>query len=179
MTFLYFAYGSNMLFERLQARCPSAKIIGAARAANYALEFTKPGRDGSGKATLVDRANSGGSTPGVLFEIANEDLSNLDAAEGNGYRRQNDFPVQLTDTGDQVSSVTYLAIETDSHLRPFDWYLALVIAGAIQNKLDERYVQLLRETEYLFDVNPENAWRLEALRAFAKEGITDYKGLLR
>ncbi len=75
--------------------------------------------------------------------------------------------------------MTYLAIETDSHLRPFDWYLALVIAGAIQNKLDERYVQLLRETEYLFDVNPENAWRLEALRAFAKEGITDYKGLLR
>lgn len=30
MTFLYFAYGSNMLSARLKARCPSAKVIGKA-----------------------------------------------------------------------------------------------------------------------------------------------------
>lgn len=33
MTFLYFAYGSNMLPARLQARCGSARVIGAATAA--------------------------------------------------------------------------------------------------------------------------------------------------
>ena len=54
MTFLYFGYGSNMLTERLRARerCPSAKCIGIAEVTGYALEFSKPGEDGSGKATL-------------------------------------------------------------------------------------------------------------------------------
>ena len=52
MTFLYFSYGSNMLTERLRARCPSANCIGIATATGYALEFSKSSVDGSGKATL-------------------------------------------------------------------------------------------------------------------------------
>jgi gamma-glutamylcyclotransferase len=167
-----------MLSARLQARCPSAKAIGIARAAGYALEFTKPGRDMSGKATLVD-GDTGASTPGVLFEIARSDLPNLDEVEGNGYRRHDRFAVELNGTDDQVYAVTYLAFATDPHLRPFDWYLALVIAGAIQNRLDERHVKGLREIEYIRDVNLDNKWRTEALRAFAREGISDYEFMLK
>ena len=67
MTFLYFAFGSNMLSNRLIARCPSAKLVGKAFVQDHALEFTKKSVDGSGKATLIER--TGVITPGVLFEI--------------------------------------------------------------------------------------------------------------
>ncbi len=67
MTFHYFAYGSNMLPSRLLDRCPSAKPIGVALAANVGLEFSKMSKDGSGKATLAPLVGS--TVPGVIFTI--------------------------------------------------------------------------------------------------------------
>jgi cation transport regulator ChaC len=70
VTFTYFAYGSNMLTERLCARCQSAKVLGRATARGYSLEFCKQSVDGSGKATLVQSAKEGAIVHGVLFDIA-------------------------------------------------------------------------------------------------------------
>lgn len=68
MTFDYFAYGSNMLIERLWNRCLNPKEIGCAYADNRIIEFSKLSKkDGSGKATL--RWQLGPRTPGVLFRI--------------------------------------------------------------------------------------------------------------
>ena len=85
MGFLYFAYGSNMLPARLQARCSTARVIGTATAQNFELNFSKLGKDSSGKATLVESAIGGTVTPGVLFEIERIELHHLDQAEGAGY----------------------------------------------------------------------------------------------
>ena len=41
LTFTYFAYGSNMLTERLSARDASARVLGRATATGYSLEFIK------------------------------------------------------------------------------------------------------------------------------------------
>jgi gamma-glutamylcyclotransferase len=69
-TFQYFAYGSNMLTERLRARCASAKVIAVAVVSRYTLEFSKPGRDGPGKATIVRSNNSDQTVLGLVFDIA-------------------------------------------------------------------------------------------------------------
>ena len=55
MTFKYFAYGSNMLKERLCARdrCPSAMPVDVGSIRGYTLQFWKISKDGSGKATIV------------------------------------------------------------------------------------------------------------------------------
>jgi hypothetical protein len=52
-SFLFFAYGSNMLTERLRERCPDARPLGTAIARGYLLSFSKRSKDGSAKATLV------------------------------------------------------------------------------------------------------------------------------
>lgn len=63
-TFLYFAYGSNMLTSRLLARCRSAKTVGLATCLGHRLTFEKRSIDGSGKATMLgDLAHA---VPGVL-----------------------------------------------------------------------------------------------------------------
>ena len=41
MTFLYFAYGSNMLPARLLGRCLSAKVVGTGVARAWSLAFSK------------------------------------------------------------------------------------------------------------------------------------------
>jgi hypothetical protein len=79
-TFKYFAYGSNMLTERLRERCPSAKAIGVAVAFGYALEFSKRSSDYSGKATIVRSRKSEEHVFGVVFEIAMSERAALDKA---------------------------------------------------------------------------------------------------
>ena len=68
-----------MLAARLRARCPSARVIGRAEATGFHLTFDKIGQDGSGKATLVP---GDGVVPGVLFDLAAEDVHLLDRIEG-------------------------------------------------------------------------------------------------
>jgi gamma-glutamylcyclotransferase len=53
MTMLYFAYGSNMLTERLKARVPSTRPISPAILSDYDLRFHKRSTDKSGKCDII------------------------------------------------------------------------------------------------------------------------------
>ena len=172
MSFLYFAYGSNMLPARLQARCSTARVIGTATAAGYEIEFTKPGKDGSGKATLVRSVVHNAATPGTLFEIEKSELHFLDHAEsaGLGYERDNDFHVTLAATGETTAVTTYLAIMNDPDLEPFDWYLALILAGSSHHSLPHEHHQRLQARSYVVDLDHSRDGRTEALRALSHHG---------
>lgn len=179
MTFFYFAYGSNMLSARLKARCPSAKVIGKATAIGHALEFTKRGKDSSGKATLVSVGDKDIHTPGVLFEVATTDLPKLDLAEGAGYGYDRHDEFQVDYSGENgVTATTYLASKRETHLMPYDWYLALVIAGADEHQLGPAHRARLRQIEYVIDDQITRDGRNVALDALSKHGIDDYNVLL-
>lgn len=180
MSFFYFAYGSNMLAARLAHRCPSASVVGPASAAGHRLTFEKASSDGSGKAMLAAEADSMLSVPGVLFEIALADRPGLDEAEGVGfgYQRADDFPVTTGRNGKIVEATTYLATRVDPRLKPYDWYLALVIAGAHQHGLDGEHLGALRRTEYVVDDDQQRKARAIALRALQSSGHPDYRRLL-
>src|SRR5262245_23395834 len=85
MTFKYFAYGSNMLTERLCARgrCPSATLLDVGSIRGYTLQFSKKSKDSSGKATIV-RSEAQATVMGVVFEIDEAEKRDLDRAEGVG-----------------------------------------------------------------------------------------------
>ena len=179
MGFLYFAYGSNMLPARLQARCSTARVIGTATAQNFELNFSKLGKDSSGKATLVESAIGGTVTPGVLFEIERIELHHLDQAEGAGYDRDDDFHVTCASTGEIVVATTYLANAIKPELEPFDWYLALVLAGGHHNSLNQDHQRRLRANNYFVDTDHSRESRTEALRALSLHNYDDHKSLLR
>lgn len=174
MTFLYFAYGSNMLPARLLGRCPSARVVGTGVARAWSLAFSKASKDGSGKATLVTDPNS--AVPGVIFEIDLAEQEHLDRHEGvgSGYRRDDTFAVE----GSSVPASSYLGTSLDSTLRPFDWYLATVIAGAEYHGLDIAHVAALRGTRFVEDTELGRRTRVQAIEAMRKHGIEDYRTLL-
>jgi len=180
MSLLYFSYGSNMLTSRLTARCSSAKVVGTAIARGHVLEFSKKSIDGSGKATLTKKGNMI-NTPGVLFEIDRTELDALDGFEGagKGYDRLDEFHVEIAKNGETVKATTYLAATTHPNLAPFDWYLALVIAGALEHRLGDDHTDILRAVTYALDHNLGRKTRIAALKALADHGHQDHIELLQ
>lgn len=174
MTFFYFAYGSNMLPARLSGRCPSAKVVGLGVARAWSLEFSKASRDGSGKATLVAAPNS--AVPGAIFEIDLGERQHLDLHEGVGfgYRRDDAFAVE----GSPALTSTYLGTALDEALRPYDWYLATIIAGAEHHGLDAGHIAALRRVHFLEDTELERRTRVAAIEAMRGHGVEDYRKLL-
>src|SRR5690606_24240011 len=107
------------------------------------------------------------------------ELSALDDAEGlgKGYDRADDFPVCLAG-GQSLTAITYIAPKPEEGLKPYDWYLALVLAGASEHGLDETYIGQLREIAFEVDPNPDRKSRQDALFALKRAGHADYTGLL-
>lgn len=139
-TFMYFAYGSNMLLARLRARCPSAEPTGAAELEGYELHWHKRSKDGSGKCGIAQSKNS--CVFGVLYQISDADKPALDRAEGLGHGYK-EVRVQLSVEGKSLTASTYQATDIDEFLKPYAWYQALVIAGAKEHGLPEGYVERL------------------------------------
>ncbi len=173
--FLYFAYGSNLLTPRLVARCPSAEPLGRASAPGHGFAFAKRSRvDGSGKATLVP-GSAGETTPGLVWRIRSGELAGLDAVEGVGlgYDRLDGFPVQMEDGGLR-STLTYIATAPEPGLRPFDWYLALVVAGLGEHALPGGHAASLHDP----DPEPDRPTRIAAIEALTAAGHGDWVRLL-
>lgn len=153
-SFVYFAYGSNMLTRRLRERTPSARVIGAATLAGFELRWHKVSKDGSAKCDIVRSVAAGACVHGVLFEIALHDKPALDLAEGigMGYREER---VQVDGTHGAVEAWTYRATNIDPLALPYTWYKAIVVAGAREHGLPAGYVDALDAVRTKVDPRPE------------------------
>jgi hypothetical protein len=163
-TFLNFAYGSNMSTRRIRARAPSARPIGIGSLAGHRLAWHKAGRDGSAKCDIMPSSRSGDFVWGVLYEIALHERPLLDEAEGLGRGYDHRIVEVVTDVGSVVAGA-YNATHIDRGLRPFDWYLALVLDGALEHGLPAGYVAGIEAVATLIDPNPDRREiNLELLR---------------
>jgi cation transport regulator ChaC len=142
--FLYFAYGSNMLSRRLQQRTPSAIAIDTGYVEGRSLVFHKLGRDASGKCDMKATDAGTDRVYGVLFRVRRAEKPALDHAEGlgTGYAEES-VPVHLRNRK-TVDAITYAAIAIEPNVLPFDWYRALVIAGALEHGLPASHIDWIR-----------------------------------
>lgn len=154
-TLLYFAYGSNMYTPRLLERVPSARFVDIARLPGHCLAFRKHGRDGSAKLDLEPFEPE--TVWGVVYRVDAADLDALDAAEGEGYRREN---VTVATSDAFLEAITYRA-KPDwlTGAAPFDWYRDLVAAGARQHELPSIYVAAIEDMPAEPDPDTDRAER--------------------
>lgn len=169
-TFLYFAYGSNMLTRRLRApnRAPSAVPVNGGYLARRRLTFDKVSQDGSGKCDAHATQSKTDRVYGVVFEIGDSDRASLDKAEGlgKGYEEQT---VQVITSAGTVSARTYMATNKDPALRPYHWYKALTIAGALEHGVPTAYVEWLRTFDSVEDQKSDRRAKNEALLFDSKQ----------
>ena len=157
-TFLYFAYGSNMLTRRLSRRTHSAAAVATAHVEGYRLAFDKVSTDGSGKCTIEPTGNVADRVWRVLFRIATAESADLDDAEGlgHGYRKGEVEAVAATA---RTQAVAYFATQRQPALCPYDWYKAFVVQGAIEHQLPADYIERLRSIVSYPDPDPaRRAW---------------------
>jgi len=153
MTVTYFAYGSNLLFARLQARCPSIVNLGMARLQNHRLSFNKPGGDRSGKCG-IEVVQTDEYVIGVLYQMVLDEKPILDHIEGVGHGYRDQQIMVSTDQG-HLNCFTYYPTRLDAALQPWDWYKAFVVEGARENKFPGTYLSMIEAVNCLEDPDTE------------------------
>jgi len=148
----YFAYGSNLLSARLQARTPSARPWMRATLAGFSLRFHKIGTDGSGKCDAYRTGLPEDAVQGMVFDLEPGELAVLDAIEGagSGYER-----IQRTVQGTVGAAAVWLYVAQgnyiDEGMRPFHWYKRVVIGGAREHGFEETYIAMLSAVPSIAD----------------------------
>ena len=163
---IYFAYGSNLLFARLHARTPSIRNLGVAVLEDHRIHFDKPSPDGSGKCG-IDPASPDERVIGVLYEMAKTEKPLLDEIEGVGHGYV-DEPITVTTSRGSVEAFTYYPTLIDRARRPYDWYHALVLAGARENALPDEYISRIESVQVMVDPDRD---RRERNLAILESGV--------
>jgi AIG2-like family. len=166
----YFAYGSNLLRERLLARCPNLSFVGRASLPRHRLTFGKVSLDGSGKCAFEQA--EGEEVLGVLWNVPEQDLVVLDKHEGVGHGYERCTVSVEREDGSTGEAVTYRATTPRCEQPPYDWYLALVVAGAMQQGLARVYIDRLCVNRLRIDADATRKTRCEALEALAEANMT-------
>jgi len=137
----YFAYGSNLWWPRMKQRVPSASRESTAVLSGFVFGFRKIGADGSAKADLEFTGQAKDRVHGAIYMLAAVDLPHLDRVEG-GYHHAS---VLVEDAdGRRRWALTYLASEPAAQpFAPFEWYQALIVAGARHHGLPHGYQEYL------------------------------------
>ena len=152
--FLNVADGSNMLTARLRERVSSAHPVGTACLPGFSLRWHKVSADGSGKCDVVEDATPGACVWGVVFAIESAQKDSLDKAEGlgNGYGSRE---VSVILGGATLAAQAYVATRTNAAYLPYEWYKALVVAGAREHDLPPDYVAVLEAQPCTIDTNED------------------------
>lgn len=152
---LYFAYGSNMSVKRLTDRVSSARKIVNCELKGHKLAFHKINKnDGSAKCDIPLSDSDLSTVFGVIFDVADEQISVLDRAEGLGNGYESKEVVLIEPSGALITAMTYYATSIDDSLKPYHWYKHHVLVGARENGLPESYVDFIESVESVDDPCP-------------------------
>ncbi|XP_031709721.1 gamma-glutamylcyclotransferase a [Anarrhichthys ocellatus] len=142
---MYFAFGSNLLKERLQLANPSATFVTTGRLKDYELNFglcekTEHTVWHGGVATIA--SCPGADVCGVIWTLSNEDLPRLDIQEGVKKGIYSPLEVSVETDKGLIICRTYRMMNFHA-CPPSPQYKQVVCLGAKQNGLPVEYLKRL------------------------------------
>ncbi|XP_008579388.1 PREDICTED: gamma-glutamylcyclotransferase isoform X2 [Galeopterus variegatus] len=149
-SFLYFAYGSNLLTERIRLRNPSAAFCCVARLRDFKLDFgNSQGKTSQtwhgGIATIFQ--SPGDEVWGVVWKMNKSNLNSLDEQEGVKSGTYVIIEVKVsTQEGREITCRSYLMTNYES-APPSPQYKKIICMGAEENGLPLEYQKKLRAIE--------------------------------
>jgi gamma-glutamylcyclotransferase (GGCT)/AIG2-like uncharacterized protein YtfP len=163
MTIWYFAYGSNLDFVQMRARCPSAQFVCRGVLKDHVLAFnSRSAERNCGVADVVPQ--KGHDVWGAVYQIDQQDLTVLDDCEGflpgrilqqNAYNRDDNVQVLAENDPQQPMRVSaYFAVQQPDSPLPSEAYLRQIIDGAKFWKLPLPYVEELKRFATLTGPRP-------------------------
>lgn len=144
MRAVYFAYGSNMDFKRLEEREVSFEFIGLGILEDYSLKFNKIASKLSGVSYANIVKQKGSRVEGLLFSIAN--IEKLDRFEGYPTHYKKEI-LKIQHLNSVVDATVYVAAAdwVSDGLKPERVYLNRLLAA--KDFLSEAYFDFLESTK--------------------------------
>ncbi|EFB30198.1 hypothetical protein PANDA_007923, partial [Ailuropoda melanoleuca] len=148
-SFLYFAYGSNLLTERIHLRNPSAAFCCVARLQDYKLDFgNSQGKTSEtwhgGIATIFQ--SPGDEVWGVVWKMNKSNLSSLDEQEGVKSGTYVPIEVNVYTQEGKITCRSYQMKNYES-APPSPQYKKVICLGAKENGLPLEYQKKLNAIE--------------------------------
>ena len=145
----YFAYGSNMNWEQMQRRCPSAQFVCVASLKDYRFAIARHSRlRNCGTANIF--ADAGSEVWGIVYAVSELDLVTLNAFE-DGYRREKLLAWATGDSQRSLEVLVYIAEKEDTVPLPNPEYKRLILDGARHWKIPESYCSMLEQIQAITD----------------------------
>lgn len=161
---LNFAYGSNLLEERLLARVPQARFVGVGKIIGWRFALNIRSEDGSAKANGIHTNRPEDVLHGALYELDDAGKAVLDRFEDVGGAYRIEHATAGTAAGPRE---VYLYAGNVSrfveNLPPYDWYLGFILAGARQRGLPADFIKRLEAVRAIPDPDARRAatnWNL-------------------
>ena len=148
-SFLYFAYGSNLLEERIHVQVKGAVFLSIGLLPSYELCFFDQSRRWQGALASVEE-KVGSHVWGCVWQVPNSFAAELDMQEAGYHRLQVDItlpPSSPSVLGQKVLRCrTYqYSYQNRALAPPSPHYKHVILLGAIEHQLPSDYVEQLRE----------------------------------
>ncbi|KAJ7322534.1 hypothetical protein JRQ81_018821 [Phrynocephalus forsythii] len=149
-SFLYFAYGSNLLRERIMLRNPSVVFLTLAHVLDYKLAFGshqgKPSSTWHGSTATIVQA-PGDEVWGVVWEMNTTDLCSLDSQEG--VEAGIYVPIEVRAHTQEGKVLMCRCYQMNNYVcgHPSPQYKKVICMGAKQNGLPADYQKKLESIE--------------------------------
>lgn len=138
--FYYFAYGSNLLKERLDVQIKDAVFECVGCLSNYELCFYDHSSRWQGALASIEEQN-GGEVWGCIWRVSNSFARELDLQE-NVYKR---LQVDVKAFDSIISCRTYQYSKEDRKLAyPSPHYKYVIISGAVEHSIPAWYIEKLK-----------------------------------
>uniref|UniRef100_F1L1R1 gamma-glutamylcyclotransferase n=2 Tax=Ascaris suum TaxID=6253 RepID=F1L1R1_ASCSU len=138
--FRYFAYGSNLLNERIHVQVKRAVFEGVGVLRGHKLVFYDHGQRWMGAVASIERSHDE-EVWGCIWRVENSFAAELDKQE-NGYHR---LSVEVEMNGEPLICRTYQYSNPDRQLAlPSPHYKHVIVSGAIEHSLPAGYIGKLK-----------------------------------
>ncbi|XP_055339133.1 gamma-glutamylcyclotransferase-like [Paramacrobiotus metropolitanus] len=143
--FLYFAFGSNLLRERLHLSCPSATRLSPGRLFGYRLTFNYNSLRWRGHVATI-REGDHDSLWGCIWIIDNEELEALHRQEGVHQGLYRPLSVDVTTPeGMTLPVLTYqMTLPYEDNPLPSCVYKKVMLHGARESSLPAEYIENMK-----------------------------------
>ena len=134
--FGYFAYGSNLWWPQIIGRCPSARVVGRATLFDWRPVYDKGSKDGSTKLNIQESV--GDHVEGLVYDVDISERESLDQAEPSYKARVVEV---VGESGEGLAALTYVSKLASTEAKPYEWYVSMVVTGALEAGLDDTYIE--------------------------------------
>jgi gamma-glutamylcyclotransferase (GGCT)/AIG2-like uncharacterized protein YtfP len=142
-----------MDWDQIRERCPSARFLGIAVLLDHQLAFSRYSSSSTRKCGVADAVeNEGSNVWGVVYDIDEKDIGNLDKKEGfqpgrkaNSYQREQRHVYLDGHRNKPLTVEIYFAIPQPGVHLPNQKYKDLILSGANYWHLPEEYIRDILE----------------------------------